>query len=499
MPGLPQSLPQICVALGFSTRKELARAAEREYKDGSNFFEVRLDHLQQPRSGIEFIRDFSRSHPEVSLLATCRAKANRGHFDGSVQEQFELLAAAANAGADLLDIEIESAAHHANSVKELRPLAAVMVSYHNFETTPALSNVLRKLCKVPADLYKIATTVRKPSDNLRLLEFCKQSRNVPLVLLGMSETGLPSRVLGLCSGSRFTFAAPAEGEGTASGQIPARSIRSLYRGEKLSKSSKIYGVIADPVRHSKSPHIHNRAFQARRLDSVYLPFLVDPKCLHDWMTFADRLPVAGFSVTIPHKQKIMRYLDIIDPLAKRIGAVNTVWRKAGKWRGTNTDIQGVLRPLAKHIRLPRATILIAGYGGAARAAAIALHDAGAQVTITGRDLKRAQALARVVKADAIDLKEVERGKYDALVQATPVGMWPNTDATLFPTRVPADVVLDMVYNPEETLLLKHAREQGSTVIPGTEMLLEQAAWQFEIWTGETAPRSAMRSALLSHT
>ena len=112
-------------------------------------------------------------------------------------------------------------------------------------------------------------------------------------------------------------------------------------------------MIADPIRHSISPAVHNRAFQSRRVDAVYLPFLVSPAYLRDFFSLAAKLPLAGFSVTIPHKQKIIRYLDVVDPLARRIGAVNTVWRKAGKWRGTNTDAAGVTGPLARLLKLPK--------------------------------------------------------------------------------------------------------------------------------------------------
>ncbi len=189
------------------------------------------------------------------------------------------------------------------------------------------------------------------------------------------------------------------------------------------------------------------------------------------MTVATTLPVLGFSVTIPHKQRILRYLDVIEPLAKRIGAVNTVWRKTGKWRGTNTDVEGILKPLGRHLRLAHAQVLIAGYGGAARAAAFALSDAGASLTITGRDLKSAQALARVINAEVSTLAQVQKQQYDALIHATSVGMFPNANECLFHDAIPADLVFDMVYNPHETLLLKRAKEQGCTVIPGSEMLL----------------------------
>jgi shikimate dehydrogenase len=212
------------------------------------------------------------------------------------------------------------------------------------------------------------------------------------------------------------------------------------------------------------------------------------------MKMAAALPVAGFSVTIPHKQRILRYLDIVEPLAKRIGAVNTVWRKAGKWRGTNTDTQGVLKPLQRHIRLAHASILIVGYGGAARAAAFALTDAGAKVTITGRNLTSAQSLAQVVKAEALPLTSVQEQHFDVLLNATPLGMHPKVNESPFEGKIPAALVFDMVYNPHETRLLQQAKAQNCTTIHGSEMLLEQAAAQFEIWTGESAPHAVMEAA-----
>ena len=159
-------------------------------------------------------------------------------------------------------------------------------------------------------------------------------------------------------------------------------------------------MIADPIRHSISPAVHNRAFQSRRVDAVYLPFLVSPAYLRDFFSMAASLPLAGFSVTIPHKQKIIRYLDAVDPLARRIGAVNTVWRKAGKWRGTNTDAAGVTGPLARLMRLQNASVLIVGNGGAARGAACALCDAGAKISLVGRNADRVRALVEDLRRRA---------------------------------------------------------------------------------------------------
>jgi 3-dehydroquinate dehydratase/shikimate dehydrogenase len=271
-------------------------------------------------------------------------------------------------------------------------------------------------------------------------------------------------------------------------------LRHVYRVEKLAKTAKIYGVIADPVRHSISPAVHNRAFQSRRIDAVYLPFLVSPAHLRDFFSLAEKLPLAGFSVTIPHKQKIIRYLDVVDPLAKRFGAVNTVWRRAGKWRGANTDAAGVTAPLSKHLRLPKSTVLIVGNGGAARGAAFALADAGAKIALVGRNADRVRALAKICGAEPLGREQLSGRHFDAIVHATPLGMYPNVDDCYFNGHIPGEVVFDMVYNPLETLLVRRAREQGRTVIAGIEMFVEQAVRQFEIWTGETAPRLAMQRA-----
>jgi 3-dehydroquinate dehydratase/shikimate dehydrogenase len=495
MAALPKSLPRIAVALGFPAASQLIRAAECEYKDGNTLLEFRLDHLADAASGIHVIRSFLRKYPDAHILATCRRQPNHGGFSGSIEQQVAILADAGKIGSSALDLEIESAEQAKPALASLRESAALIVSYHNFESTPALAGILRRLQRVPADAYKAVFTARKPSDNLRLIEFAREHQDPPLIAFTMSEIGLATRVLAPSLGCPFTYAAPRNNAGTAPGQIAANVMHSLYRCEKLGRQTRIYGVIADPVAHSKSPLIHNRAFQARRIDAVYLPFLVPPAHLSDWMKLASALPVAGFSVTIPHKQRILSHLHIVEPFAKRVGAVNTVWRKGGKWRGTNTDAEGVLKPLSRRLRLAHANILIAGYGGAARSAAIALCDAGANITITGRKMERAQALARAAKAEIVSLQEAQSRHFDALVHATPVGMSPKTGECLFNDQIPADVVLDMVYNPQETLLLKRAKEQGCTIIPGSEMLIEQAARQFEIWTGESAPRTLMQSAL----
>lgn len=495
---MPQrrTLPRICIALGFADISALISQATHEYDAGERFFEFRLDYLPHPEQGIPAITDFLNRHPGCTILATCRRHQNQGRYNGSIEEQIRILDEAIDAGAAAVDVEIESAESVAAHLEILRAKAMLVLSYHNFGGTPALDSLVRRMTRIPAEAYKVVTTARKPSDNHRVLNLTKTFGKLNLIVLAMGEIGFPTRVLSTAFGGLYTYAAPNSSEGTAHGQVCARTLRGLYRVEKFTRNAKLYGVIADPVRHSVSPAVHNRAFQARRLDAVYLPFLVAPAHLKDFFAFADKLPIAGFSVTIPHKQKVLRYLDIVDPLARRIGAVNTVWKKAGKWRGTNTDADGVTGPLSKVMRLPNARILLVGNGGAARGAAYALTAAGSQVSIVGRNVDRVRALAKVCGAEPLSHEQCETMDFDAVVHATPLGMYPHTNECFFEKRIPGQVVFDMVYNPLETVLLKRAREEGKTTVDGLRMFLEQAARQFEIWTGETAPRSVMEKAAL---
>jgi 3-dehydroquinate dehydratase / shikimate dehydrogenase len=321
-------LPKICVALGFPKAAQLLDMADREVDSGSRFFEFRLDFLEEPDEGIDAIRQFLSRHPDVKILATCRRHQNHGRFNGSIEEQVALLERAADAGAIAVDVEIESAESAPQTVDRLRNITDLIVSYHSYSGTPPLQKLMVRMQRAPADGYKVVTTARKPSDLLRLLTLVKEKPGVPLILLSMGEMGFPSRVLSVKMGCLYSYAAPSSSQGTAPGQISSDKMRTVYGAEKLTKDSSVYGLIACPVKHSISPQMHNRAFQSKRINGVYVPFLVDTGQLKDFMQLANELPLKGFNVTIPHKQKILRYLDIVDPLARRICAVNTVWKKA---------------------------------------------------------------------------------------------------------------------------------------------------------------------------
>jgi 3-dehydroquinate dehydratase/shikimate dehydrogenase len=232
------------------------------------------------------------------------------------------------------------------------------------------------------------------------------------------------------------------------------------------------------------------------VDAVYLPFLVHG--LKDFLDAIEDLGIRGFSVTIPHKETILKYLDGCDPLAAEIGAVNTVVvRSGGSLHGSNTDYVGVLRALEAKIRLRGSRVLVFGAGGAARSAAFALARAGAQVAICARREQIGKNLARAVGGEFLGRRALRSEKFEAIINATPVGMYPHSGISPLSAReLNCRIVMDLIYRPLDTELLKIARKKGISTVSGVEMFLAQGFAQWELWTGKGAPEAAMRRAIL---
>src|SRR5271163_4372368 len=238
----------------------------------------------------------------------------------------------------------------------------------------------------------------------------------------MGEAGLPARILALREGSALAYA--PVGEATAPGQVSLHEMKHLFRAHQLTRRTRVYGVIGDPVGHSLSPLMHNTGFIARKIDAFYLPFLV--KDLLDFLKAVAEFGIRGFSVTLPHKQTILNYLKDCEPLAAEIGAVNTVLvRRDGSLYGCNTDYVGVLRALERKLRIAGSRVLIFGAGGSARAAAFALARAGAHVSVCARREQAAKELARSAGGDSIPHRNLRAEHFDAILNTTPVGMHPH--------------------------------------------------------------------------
>jgi len=314
------------------------------------------------------------------------------------------------------------------------------------------------------------------------------------VAIPMGEVALPARLLALREKKAFAYA-PVENQ-TAPGQISLDEMRHLYRADRLDLRTRVYGVIGDPVGHSLSPAMQNAGFAARGINAVYVPFLV--RDLKDFVDSIGPLGIRGFSVTLPHKERILKYLDGCDPLAEKIGAVNTVVVDGkGKLYGYNTDYVGVLRTLEQRMPLAGSRVLIAGAGGAARAVAFALAEGGASVCVWARRPARARLLARAVGGQAMARGDLRREFFDAIVNATPVGMHPRVaESPLASRELNCRLVFDTIYRPRVTRLLQLAARRDIETVSGVEMFVAQGTAQWEIWTGRRAPVAAMRRALL---
>jgi 3-dehydroquinate dehydratase/shikimate dehydrogenase len=408
----------------------------------------------------------------------------------------DVLAKAHAAGCQILDLEVQSALKaKPEAVARLRSRAGLIVSFHDFHATRKLDETLEKMLKIPADFYKVVTTATTLSDNASMMKFLQtQSDKHALIGLCMGEQGIISRVLGVRAGSVFTFGAVSADLKTAAGQVSARDLRSIYRIEQVDAATRIYGVAGDPIEHSLSPVIMNTALRRENVNGVYLP--LHAKTLKDLIHCVREIPLHGLSITMPYKQAILPYLDNTDAHTAKIGACNTVVRgQEGKLYGFNTDIAGVLRPLEQRLSIENAKVLVLGAGGAARAAVFGLKERGAEVWILNRTAVKAQKFARQAKARTIKRADLRKIAFDIIVNATPVGMGNTRDCPLKDQEIQARVVFDMVYDPVETHLLQVARAKGIAVIPGVEMFVQQAARQFEIWTGKPAPAGDMLRAV----
>ena len=488
-------LPKVCLALSGDAIDDMLASAESMARDNP-FLEFRLDYLKQPLAALPKIHRFLETHQYVTAIGTCRRAENGGRFKGSLASQLEVLTKAHAAGCQIVDLEIQSALKaKREAIARLRSRAGLIVSFHDFRATRNLDETLGKMLKVPADFYKVVSTATTLSDNVTMMTFLQtQSDKHALIGLCMGEQGIISRVLSVRAGSVFTFGAVSADLKTAPGQISAGDLRSIYRIDQVDAATRVYGVAGDPIEHSLSPVIMNTALRRENVNGVYLP--LHAKTLKDLMRCVREIPLHGLSVTMPYKQSILAHLDNTDAHTTKIGACNTVVRgQDGKLYGFNTDAAGVVRPLEQRLSIENAKVLVLGAGGAARAAVFGLKERGAEIWILNRTSVKGQKLARQAKARTIKRADLRKIAFDVIINATPVGMGNTRDCPLKDEEIQSRVVFDMVYDPVETHLLQVARAKGITVIPGVEMFVQQAARQFEIWTGKPAPAGDMLRAV----
>lgn len=484
---------KICVAITGSSPADMLQNAEQIVRE-NQFVEFRLDYLPNPLAVIPKLKTFLYERGEVTAIATCRRAATGGKFRGAIAAELEVLEKAALAGCHLVDMELQTAEHvKPAQMKRLRSRgAALIISYHDFEATRDLDKVFDRIKPFQPEFVKVVSTAKTLTDNVTMMRFLERRRDeAELIGISMGEQGTISRVLGLRAGSVFTFASAHMGQETGPGQIDVRTLREAWRIDQIDLSTKVYGVIGNPVKHSLSPLMQNIAFRRETVNAVFLP--LQTTRLNDLLTLVREIPLHGLAVTMPFKTDIMKHLERTDALSEKIGACNTVVRgQDSKLYGFNTDVAAVVRPLERRLPLRGAKILILGAGGAARAAVFGLVEKGSEVFIWNRTPEAAKKLARQAKAKSIRKEQIAKTNFDVIVNTTPVGMRGIKPASILePKELNARLVFDLVYNPVDTPLIRMAREKGLPVVTGVEMFVHQGARQFEIWTGKPAPEEEM--------
>jgi len=500
-PQLPRTR-LICTLTG-TTVEAMIDQALQSAETGCDTVELRLDYLRPTpdRTEVAAIVDACG----LDVIATCRPAREGGKFIGPESDRLAILQAASDAGAIYIDVE-------SDVPPERRPEGTVISSRHDFETCPDdLDELAGALDASDAAVNKIAFTASSPADALRAFDVIRSSRK-PTIALAMGPAGLASRILAGKAGAFGTFASLADGMESAPGQVTVATLRDLYRWDHIDADTEIYGVIGCPVAHSMSPAIHNAAFGATGINAVYVPLLIDPGA-ENFNDFLDGLLARpwldwrGLSVTIPHKHNALDFVspENCDPLAVRIGAVNTITISPdGAVRGDNTDYAAAIDALCEAMGIVREDlagreVAVLGAGGAARAIVAALAHYKAATTVYNRTVSRAEELAADFGASAAGLPAAEFMHAEIIINCTPIGMHPLVDAAPL-ERIPESVkvVFDTIYNPIRTKLLAAAETAGCLTVTGLDMFVNQAVAQFEMWTGKQAPRDVMRQVVMQH-
>ena len=486
---------------------------------GAEMLELRVDYLESLNAGlVEQLISQTKQICELSLIVTCRDSKQGGAIDYPGKLRVEVLTSAVKSGADFIDFEYENFLDTELREKiELAilqsPHGRLILSAHDFKGKfDDIAGLYRHILTVfPAAIPKLVYTASHINDCFEAIDLLHTTSGARIIFC-MGAAGVITRILAKKLGSLITFASVDEKSATASGQLTIEKFRGLYRYDAIDADTQLYGVIACPVAHSMSPVVHNGSFSGAELNKLYLPLLVEGGTdefnqfmrnilNRQWLGFK------GFSITIPHKENALNFVKqssgSIETLAERIGSVNTVLIKSeGQLAACNTDYSSALDSIVCGMCISKAdlsgmAVTVIGAGGVARAIVAGLADAGADITIYNRTVRRAKKLAKEFDCSYASLEKLSDIDARLVVNCTSIGMHPDIGNTpLAAEFVKKDMaVFDTVYNPVETLLLKQAKETGAATIDGVSMFVNQAAGQFKLFTSQAADTGLMRKTI----
>lgn len=463
-----------------------------DHQQDYDYFEIWLDYVKD--LGLDLMENLKKKYDPQLIFLFRRKSLQKPIMD--LAQKIKIMKML-DQSKSFVDLDIFAQKRELAMLKTMKKIRLI-ASYHNYQETPddkKLHEVIALMKKYHPEIYKISTLCQSPSDALRLIDLLAELKEKKLscIILGMGQTGVVTRIAGAILGNTINYAPVRIREQSAEGQLTKLQL------ERILKNIKICYFVADPAKHSLSPQMHEAGYFALHIEDKFL-FLrrrVNEKGLKQFIDEVKKDPhFQGAGISIPHKTEVTKYLDGIDGIAKKIGAVNTVIKRDGKLIGFNTDWIGVVEALQKKISVKGTSIALIGAGGAAKAATYGLIKKGAKVKIFNRSLVHARKLAQDFGCEFGNLDDIkEITKMDIIINATPVGT--NEDKSPINKNFlnKNHLVFDMVYSPTLTRLIKDAMDCGAQVILGKEMLLHQGAAQFELFTGRKAPVETMKEAL----
>jgi 3-dehydroquinate dehydratase/shikimate dehydrogenase len=462
----------------FLTVGSLEEAASFAAHDQIDGIELRLDRFPSLD-----LRGLRQTLP-LPLLFTFRKKKHGGSFSRSESERLALIEQLFQFQPDYFDLEDDTPSSFLGKMASNYPKAKLILSHHDFEKTPDLESLFAKMHSPHVYAYKIATFANSTADALRMCKFVKEKTAQGHKLSGicMGSNGLATRILGPASGNFIDYT--SRNDPQKLGQVPLDDLQKIYRYKSINPSTQLFALIGDPVSKSPSHLTHNRIFSQHGINAVYLKLPVKTEELPSFFREARLLNFRGMSVTMPHKETSIAFVDQLSPEAQAIGSINTLLFQNGRLIGFNTDGVGALDAMEKKRSVKGKRCVILGAGGTARAIVFEARKRGAQVLILNRTLERAKKAGADLGCEFGSLDEMkvvkERG-YDILINATSHSMH-SQDSLINPEWIiPNTLVMDVAYSPKMTPLLKAAKEKECEVIFGDELFVHQAAHQFALW------------------
>ncbi|XP_059625761.1 bifunctional 3-dehydroquinate dehydratase/shikimate dehydrogenase, chloroplastic-like isoform X2 [Cornus florida] len=495
----------VCTTLECETMEEMVYSMEKAKEEGADLVELRMDSMSF--SHIFEIEQLLKQRT-LPVIVSFRLNSPRTSRPADSKNTcLQVLTLALELDVEFVEIELEVASKVGiTEFMKKRLNSKIIVSDHVNGGKPSrekLGNLIACLQSTGADVIKLLIDVDYITDIAPLFHMLTHSQvtvQVPLIATAVGDRGLISQLLGPKFGA-FLVCGSLEGK-SIPGLPPLLSIKRVYKLEYINADTKVFGLISNPVGHSKGPLLHNPAFRHTRYNGIYVPMLVDD--IKEFFRVYSGTDFAGFSVGIPHKEAAVECCDEVHPLAKSIGAVNTIVRRPtdGKLVGYNTDCEASITAIEDALRERQAAngeishasplagkvFVLVGAGGAGRALAFGAKSRGARVFIFNRNNERAKSLALAVSGEAMPYECLDKfcpGNGMILANASSVGMQPNSNQTPISKEAlrAYDLVFDSVYTPRNTRLLQESAEVGAIVVSGVEMFIRQALGQFKLFTG----------------